>query len=313
MFYKRKTPKVEIIKENTKEKTKFDKDEIYQKSIIIEGPTGIGKSIVAERLSQTTGLPVISFEALRHCPREIELIYCRQEMLNRYIAELEDKLLHADEISKSWMTIRLSRLKQENNMCDKQLFARQFLPKVPCYENLGYQSNIASIMRAFGYMGSHLYEKQYESRLLRSILASIRVPVILDLTASAPIALADVKADTTAKLLNRPFIKSCIDTQDVYFYPIKKALSPFENIIYLRSPSLAALEEGHFQSIDQVYTQSKQYDHLATTTIDADGLVTQDGPDKVMLDHFCEILTQNWKDKSYQPILPVGNQKLLHE
>ena len=313
-FYKRKHYKVEIVKEKQTQKEKFDKDDIYKKSIIIEGPTGIGKSAVAERLSITTGLPVISFEALHHCPQETSIIHCKAQMLDRYIEELEQKIPFAGIYDKTWMNMHLEKYKRERAECDKQLLARKILPKLPCYEDLGYNANIASIMHKFGYMGAHLYETQYEAQIIRTLLSTIKVPIILDLTPTATIALADIKTESTEKLLKNSFIRDYVDMKYTSFYPIRKAVRPYENIVFLRSPKLDNLPTDKLFSLDQVYSQSKQYHALATTTIDADGLVENGKTNQIMLNHFCEILTQNWRDNVYKPILPVGEtNKLLHE
>ena len=52
----------------------MDKKEIFDKSIVLIGPVGAGKSFLSVELGKKYNLPVICLDLMRHCPSNLNII-----------------------------------------------------------------------------------------------------------------------------------------------------------------------------------------------------------------------------------------------
>ena len=125
--------------------------EALQKSIVLNGPVGSGKSLLARELSSRLGYPIVSTDMLRHL--------VTSENLESH---------HPDYL--------------------RQL--REFLPNVRNYSQMGFKPKVSAyIEKKFGKTAWHFYQKQFETLLLKEIVENIECPVILDLGGGMGISL----------------------------------------------------------------------------------------------------------------------------
>ena len=307
-------PKVKVVKEKERKEERITKRDVREKSILIMGSIGVGKTLIANSLHETTGLPVVDFELLKQCPKNPTMLLARiatlEYYIDKFVAQTKGKTPNDDP----GLFKRIDNLVKEEKKCEAQIELRKILPRVTNYENLGYNPNMASILRSkFGELTWHLYEKQYETEVLEDVLRTAKIPIILDMSASTPISLVEPYAGVIQDLFRRPFISSNCNLRKISFGLIEKVIEPYSNVIYLKVNSSPQLPKSHLSFNEKLLRADFQYERLATMTLEVDGLRTGDRSyNAAQLDATTDFVTTEWKRNNGGFKLPSGQeQKLL--
>ncbi len=207
--------------------------EALQKSIVLNGPVGSGKSLLARELSFRLGYPIVSTDMLRHL--------VTSENLESH---------HPDYL--------------------RQL--REFLPNVRNYSQMGFKPKVSAyIEKKFGKTAWHFYQKQFETLLLKEIVENIECPVILDLGGGMGISLDEnyKKLEQLGrKIDNELFEKEFPHLDMIGFDKIKSLLSNFENIVNLQIPeSPIYMQKAKEDKLNRKFIDSHQYEETATFSI----------------------------------------------
>lgn len=233
------------------------KKDVLQKSIILSGPAGAGKSLLAEELSKKTDYPVVCTDLLRNFPTDAELQAKKNENLMGK-AGLE--------------TTRQAQLWEVLN--DQQIKGLQHF-----YLRRGYSPIIAKqVDKMYGALGWHYYQKYYETELLKNLLSQLKKPVILDLGAGMTVCLEneyrEIKDDLQKKDTN--FFKLAFPNGDkINLWNIQKLLKDFRNVVYLKLPDdyKDKMVKAADDPLNKHFLASRQYEFTKHFTINVDGLV----------------------------------------
>ena len=156
---------------------------VYENSIVLIGPVGAGKSLISTKLGEKTGMPVITTDLLRHCPKSMEEIDTKKRQIVNRLAELDNcDSLDVDKVEIGW-------LKNQLWVCKRQKEMRTLLPNVPNYEEMGFDGRVSNYARDLGLVEWHFYQKQFENQLLKSIVANMQTPAIIDMGGGMAISL----------------------------------------------------------------------------------------------------------------------------
>lgn len=262
---------------------------IYENSIVLIGPVGVGKSVIASRLSKITGMPIVSTDLLRHC--------FSKDALKSHLEFLEFSIrtLHEvnPELRNDERTIeKLKRLKSQEKLLKEQFKLREMFPNLKSYEDYGYHDDLSRIMlKYYGEIGWHFYEKQFENKLLADIIAQLRKPCILELGGPVAISL-DKQYDVIAekmKIRNPALFKSGFKENNKGFSFIKECLLPFKNVILLTLPDdyKFKMMKASCDALNPHLLSSGQYDRLATKSICVESLFNEDNINNVVCDKIC--------------------------
>ena len=230
---------------------------VYRDSIVLIGPVGAGKSLLADEISARAGLPVVSSDKLRH------LMGLSQIKALDFSNLDEKQQKEFCNIAKLWETL-LSVGFNEKELSN-------------FYSKHGFDKNISQeIERKYGPIGWHCYQKQFEIELLKYISSNLNQPVILDLGAGMAISL-DKDYERIKKRMrveDRALYDHCFQCS-FSFKDIRKALNKFDNVIYLQLPKdyKTKMEKASKDRLNEVFLSTKQYDQLSTKTANVDGLI----------------------------------------
>lgn len=235
----------------------FMKKDVLQKSIILSGPAGAGKSLLAEELSKRMGYPVVCTDLLRNFPTDEEL------QAKKYANLTGKAALETKRQAQLWQVLN-----------DQQMKGLQHF-----YLRRGYSPTIAKQMdQMYGALGWHYYQKFYETELLKNVIAQLKKPVILDLGAGMTICLEKEYAKIKDDLLKQDpnFFKLAFPNDDkINLWNIQKLLRDFRNVVYLKLPDdykdKMVMAAGDI--LNKHFLASGQYEFTKHFTINVDGLV----------------------------------------
>ena len=228
------------------------KTEILEKSIILNGPIGSGKSLLSRILARKLGYHVISTDSFRHLPSK------------KYFQ------------SKSFEDLT------EQDKTSLQL--RQHLPNLPNYQELGFNPQTSEmIMRRFGAVAWHFYQKQFETKLLSEMFSQLQTPSIIDLGGGMGISLdRDYKyLEEKARAINPNLFNECFPLKNyIGFDKIKKLLGQFKNVVYLKLPNNYSenMKKASQDKLNPIFLSTGQYQETATQTISVQNLICQNQP-----------------------------------
>ena len=256
----------------------------YKNSIVLIGPLGVGKSLVAKRLAKKTGMRIVSTDNFRFLPNFEEIKKLIIDPLNK---DNEKIISRVRPIGTPYEVFKL-RVEFQN---------------VPNYYELGYKDEVNSSL-AIPYE-REIYQTQFENALFDGIYKNINGPVILDTGCGSVIEtdkryLSYLKShDEFTEILkqNSPQVRYFSDSAN------KEIFQPFLNIVYLSYPQDdALLSKKAAEDEDRTYSNEisrghhKQHKAMATQTIDTSGLFENGGVCDSRLDEITnEILSQKVK------------------
>lgn len=227
------------------------KTEILEKSIILNGPIGSGKSLLSRILAKKLGYPVISTDAFRHLPS-------KKYFQNKAIEDLNEE-------EKAFYRLR------------------QLLPNVPNYSEMGFNQKVDEIIyKNFGIVAWHFYQKQFETKLLSEIFSQLQTPSIIDLGGGMGISLDrdyEYLKDKAFELSPESFDKYFPLKEYIGFSKIKKLLGDFKNVVYLELPNnYHAYMEKACNVLNPIFLSTKQYKMTATQSVSVKNLIYQSQP-----------------------------------
>ena len=229
---------------------------VFKDSIVLIGPVGAGKSLLAQELSLATGLPVISSDRLRH-------LIGFSQIKNMDISKLDVKQQQEfDELLKLW------------DLLLKVGFSEKKLSNF--YSKHGFRKELSQeIEKKYGPIGWHFYQKQFELELLRYITSKLKQPVILDFGAGMTISL-DKDYQKISQIMAREdknLYAACFKIFS--FKDIKREVGKFQNVVYLQLPRdyKAKMDKASKDKLNDIFLSTKQYEELSKKTINVDGLI----------------------------------------
>ena len=265
------------------------KQEIFNNSIVIVGAIGSGKSLFSEELARKTGLPIITADLLRHCPKNPnELVDRISKLKNDY-----DKLSQTIQVTTNKEELEnlskfASKLSNDIWSNERQLKMRKLLPNVANYKEMGFDGRASDFLREnFGITAWHFYQKQFENELLRQVVINLPCPAIIDLGGGMAISLEKDYSFLTSKFksLNEDLFNKHINIEKTGFNHIEKALKPFKNVLYLRLPinyqKMKKARNNH--DLNDLFINTKQYEKLSTLTIDTETIIEEEKINETML------------------------------
>lgn len=260
------------------------KNEVYDKSIILIGPVGVGKSLVSYKLAHKTNLPIISTDLLRHCPKDIKEIDKKIESLKKNIKEVNnnEKLIN--------------ELKNDLWVCCMQKEMRELLPDVLNYEEMGFNDEVSSFLeKKFGIIAWHFYQKQFENQLLISLIENLKCPCIIDMGGGMSVCLTSKykKLGEKFEKINKEIYLNNFKLDKINFSIIKNALKPFKNIIELQLPDdYENMDKAYNDPLNNLFIESKQYGEIATHCIKTNNLIDGDTYNQDVLNNIIDDITK---------------------
>ncbi len=227
------------------------KTEIFEKSIILNGPIGSGKSLLSRILAKKLGYPVISTDAFRHLPS-------KKYFQNKAFEDLNEE-------EKAFYRLR------------------QLLPNVANYSEMGFNQKVDEIIyKNFGIVAWHFYQKQFETKLLSEIFSQLQTPSIIDLGGGMGISLDrdyEYLKDKAFELSPESFDKYFPMKEYIGFSKIKKLLGDFKNVVYLELPNnYHDYMEKARNVLNPIFMSTKQYKMTATQSVSVKNLIYQSQP-----------------------------------
>lgn len=245
-------------------------EEILKKSIVLNGPMGSGKTLIASQLSSVTGMKVLHLDAMRFLQDK--------EMINWQIENEDDQ----DEIKRLKFMLSL----------------REDFPKIKNFPNFGFDSGVSRKFGAsFGVFGKYVYKKQFDAMLLEEVLKKIDQPCIIDMGGTMGVSLDD-KINSMIEILAKEdptLVNENINFDYMGFDKIKNFLGQFSNVIELKLPDDYQMknEKASRSELNKAFIESGQYSVTATASISVDGLVSiVDEKDKINFEKLDEIVNQ---------------------
>lgn len=254
--------------------------DIFEKSIVLIGPVGVGKSLISEELGRKQKMPVITTDLLRHCPSTIEEIDKRITYLKNKIDEIKQKITISDSnAEKEKATHELDKISNDLWVCIRQREMRTLFPNVLNYEQMGYNVKVSQFLEEkFGKIAWHFYQKQFENQLLKQIVEQIDCPCIIDMGGGMCVCPIEEykKLDKIFRKLDPELYKKHFDLSKISFSHIEVCLSKFKNVIELQLTKDYELltKKARENKLNEIFVATKQYSKLATKSIQTAGLIS---------------------------------------
>lgn len=251
---------------------------VLNRSIVLIGPVGAGKSLISSELSKVSGMPVITTDLLRHCPRSIDEIQNRQARIRARINELSGAWHKTTDVdARRAIEQELNHFRNEDWVCDRQIEMRNLLPNLPNYEDMGFNGEVSTYARSLGELAWSFYQKQFENQMLAGIMEQLSTPAILDMGGGMAISLDDDFAVLAEQLYEKSpqLFEKYIDMNWIGFDHVKREISKCPNVVNLVLPTnYASMDKANGnQNINNRFIASGQYEQLATMNIPVEGLV----------------------------------------
>lgn len=273
----------------------LNKSDILNKSIILIGPVGVGKSLISDKYSQLSGLPVITTDMMRFCDRNIENIINEQNLYLEKINNLDYEIIHCpDPIQKEELKTRQRNYMNKEWVCRRQIEMRKIFPNLPNYDDMGYDEFVCEYLRKnFGQIGWHYYQKQFENQLLTAMLEQTTTPCIFDMGGGMTIS-----PDKDYAILDQKFREfdenlylKHFNLDQIGFQHIEQALEPFKNVISLQLPTnyKSNMQKASNSELNPIFIATGQYDNIAKYHIDTTGLIQDSTPN---IEKLSQILQQ---------------------
>lgn len=282
---------------------RLDKEEVQEQTVVLIGPVGAGKSLISSELSQRNGIPVITTDIMRHCPKSLEEI---KKARRKAIELIEDKgieLVGCDDLEKrKRLRDEVKKLKNDVWVYGRQLEMRKLLPNLPNYEELGYNPEVFKIKgleqlglkeKGLDKVAWHFYEKQFENQLLQALTEQLDFACVIDMGGGMSISLDDEykKVAEIFEKANPELYHKHFDLSKIGFDHIQTALSPFKNVVELQLPDnykqTMHKASGNSQ-LNDLFMASGQNSQLATSTIQVNGLISNNSVNHDRLTSLCE-------------------------
>ena len=251
---------------------------VLNKSIVLIGPVGAGKSLISSELSKVTGMPVVMFDLLRHCPKTVEEIEHRQVRIKEKIQELSNAFNSTtDAEARNAMGQELRHFRNEDWVCDMQKDMRRLLPNVPNYEDMGFNGEVSNFARSLGDLAWNFYQKQFENQLLEAVMNQLQTPAILDTGGGVAVSLDDDFAVLAEQLYDKypDVFSKYMNMNNIGFDIIQREMSKCPTVVNLVLPNnYASMDKANGnQNINDRFIASGQYEQLATLNVPVEGLV----------------------------------------
>ena len=231
-------------------------------SMLLIGEKGVGKTLVARKLAETTALPVIIFDELIFLPKNI-------------FSKIP------------------SFTKEQKEYCKRMERLRKLFPDLNNANDLGYSNEIATkIKDRYGERGLEFYIKYFEIQIFNQFIENLKFPVIIDTNSNLP------KYEETGW---KNFLsKLCAENVDLYKKGFKKhnminssiierTLQKVGKIIYLYKKELTKSDETHrlarkrLKSFFDEPDEQNSYKKIATKSIDTNLLIRNNNLDEGQL------------------------------
>lgn len=232
---------------------------VYTDSIVLIGPVGVGKSLIAQELSLATGLPVISSDRLRH-------LIGFWQIKNMDISKLDkNQQQEFGDSLKLWDVLLKAGISEKklSNFYSKHGFSKELSQEIE---------------KKYGPIGWHFYQKQFELELLRYITSKLKEPVILDLGAGMTISLDNDYQKVSQRMMSedKNLYVACFNKKRSFsFKDIKKEIGKFQNVVYLQLPKdyKTKMDKASKDKLNDIFLSTKQYEELSKMTINVDELI----------------------------------------
>ncbi len=257
----------------------MDKQTVRNNSIVLIGPVGVGKSVIAENLHRKTNLPLITTDLMRHCPKSLDKIKARKQFSKQNFDKLKAELdMCVNPDRREEIKHNLRKLENDMWVCDRQFEMRKMLPKLPNYEDMGFNGKVSNFLSGkFGMVAWHFYQKRFETKLFSALIDQLDTPAIIDVGGGMPITLDKEYNEWAKKFksMDENLYNQHFDITQIGFDKIKNTLTGF-NVINLELPQ--NYKQNFFKAknnpINDNFIKSGQYKQLATTTITTNALIT---------------------------------------
>ena len=263
------------------------KQEVFNKSIVLVGPAGVGKSLISQSIHQIKQkMPIISTDILRHCPKDVNVIIERKKHILKEINNCEKQLCKEEnpQIVKQ-LNDNLEKLRNDDYICDRQIEMRTLLPNVVNYEELGFDGELSQRIRDnFGPIAWHMYQKQFENQLLLSIIDNLEEPVILDLGGGMTISLDKDYEILEHQFRNNPNLTKynfdkIFNKEYMGYDIIRNCLAPFDKVVELVLPEnyKQTKRRASDDKLNEYFISTGQYHEQAKISVHTDGLIVGEG------------------------------------
>lgn len=267
-----------------------NKRQVFEESVVIVGPVGVGKSLISEKLGKRLNMPVVTLDIMRHCPHAIDVIFASKQRALEEVDRLKKQLKETKDIAQAErISVNIQQLENDIWVCDRRTEMRQLLPNLPNYNDMGFNPDVSKyVYDTFGIVAWHFYQKPYEIRLLKAVCEQLDRPCIIDCGGGMPITLDKdyKKLDARFKEIDADNYLRFFNLKECDFGKIKNALKPFDNVVYLTLSS----DDKNFGRKERASTQNEkfiatgQYDKLCTHKVDTSGLILPKRYDAKVLD-----------------------------
>lgn len=257
----------------------YSKEQIYNDSYILIGPMGSGKTLISSSLGKKLDMPVITLDMMCHCPHSIEEIEKEHKKLkNDKISAEKERELCTNREEYNHLTREINSLENDIWVCEKRAAMRKLLPNLPNFHDLGFKGEVADYLdKNFGGSARLFYRKQFENKMLQSLIEQLPCPCVIDMGGTMSVAMEDEYQQFAQKFeqLDKNLFYQNFDLNNSRFDIIEQALKPFKHVVALSLPTdyKQATDRAAQDPYNEKFIQSGQYERLATQIIDVSHLV----------------------------------------
>ena len=180
----KKRTKEEVILAPLHEQKDFARHQsALEQSVVLIGPTDVGKSVFGRHFAKKYGLVYIDMQEILHCKKNIKSIEADIDLYKHYIHQTKNECRNS--IARRYAGY--ARIERQN------LEFRKNFPNVPNLADLNYKNGEVLYMLkqidGFDDICAATYMKKYENTILKEIIEQINTPCVLDTTTELPVNL----------------------------------------------------------------------------------------------------------------------------